>query len=209
MNLRSLLIDKDKALPGRDESIKISSNHFVNDNRILEPFPDGVRFADFGLGCFWGAERIFWSKQGVYSTAVGYMGGYTKNPTYEEVCSGLTGHTEVVRVFFNPSELSYKSLLQSFWESHNPTQGMRQGNDIGEQYRSVIYCTNDEQLELANKSKELFEKILINQEYKGITTEIDINQSSYAAEEYHQQYLAKNPDGYCGIKGTGCALPPL
>ena len=139
MNLRSLLIDEDKALPGRDESIKISSNHFVNDNRILEPFPDGVRFADFGLGCFWGAERIFWSKQGVYSTAVGYMGGYTKNPTYEEVCSGLTGHTEVVRVFFNPSELSYKSLLQSFWESHNPTQGMRQGNDLGTQYRSGIY----------------------------------------------------------------------
>jgi len=152
MNLRSLLIDEDKALPGRDESIKISSNHFVNDNRILEPFPDGVRFADFGLGCFWGAERIFWSKQGVYSTAVGYMGGYTKNPTYEEVCSGLTGHTEVVRVFFNPSELSYKSLLQSFWESHNPTQGMRQGNDMGTQYRSAIYTHDNLQEDLALES---------------------------------------------------------
>ncbi len=203
MNLRSLLIDEDKALPGRDESIKISSNHFVNDNRILEPFPDSVRFADFGLGCFWGAERIFWSKQGVYSTAVGYMGGYTKNPTYEEVCSGLTGHTEVVRVFFNPSELSYKSLLQSFWESHNPTQGMRQGNDMGTQYRSAIYTHDNLQEDLALESKEIYQKILLENSYGMITTEIRNENNFYYAEEYHQQYLAKNPNGYCGIGGLG------
>ena len=203
MNLRSLLIDEDKALPGRDESIKISSNLFVNDNRILEPFPDGVRFADFGLGCFWGAERIFWSKQGVYSTAVGYMGGYTKNPTYEEVCSGLTGHTEVVRVFFNPSELSYKSLLQSFWESHNPTQGMRQGNDMGTQYRSAIYTHDNLQEDLALESKEIYQKTLLENSYGMITTEIRNENNFYYAEEYHQQYLAKNPNGYCGIGGLG------
>ena len=203
MNLRSLLIDEDKALPGRDESIKISSNLFVNDNRILEPFPDGVRFADFGLGCFWGAERIFWSKQGVYSTAVGYMGGYTKNPTYEEVCSGLTGHTEVVRVFFNPSELSYKSLLQSFWESHNPTQGMRQGNDMGTQYRSAIYTHDNLQEDLALESKEIYQKTLLENSYGMITTEIRNENNFYYAEEYHQQYLAKNPNGYCGIGGVG------
>lgn len=203
MNLRSLLIDEHKALPGRDESIKISSNHFVNDNRILEPFPDGVHFADFGLGCFWGAERIFWSKQGVYSTAVGYMGGYTKNPTYEEVCSGLTGHTEVVRVFFNPSELSYKSLLQSFWESHNPTQGMRQGNDMGTQYRSAIYTHDSLQEDLALESKEIYQKTLLENSYGMITTEIRNENNFYYAEEYHQQYLAKNPNGYCGIGGLG------
>ena len=203
MNLRSLLIDEDKALPGRDESIKISSNHFVNDNRILEPFPDDIRFADFGLGCFWGAERIFWSKQGVYSTAVGYMGGYTKNPTYEEVCSGLTGHTEVVRVFFNPSELSYKSLLQSFWESHNPTQGMRQGNDMGTQYRSAIYTHDNLQEDLALESKEIYQKTLLENSYGMITTEIRNENNFYYAEEYHQQYLAKNPNGYCGIGGLG------
>ena len=203
MNLRSLLIDEDKALPGRDESIKISSNHFVNDNRILEPFPDGVGFADFGLGCFWGAERIFWSKQGVYSTAAGYMGGYTKNPTYEEVCSGLTGHTEVVRVFFNPSELSYKSLLQPFWESHNPTQGMRQGNDMGTQYRSAIYTHDSLQEDLALESKEIYQKILLENSYGMITTEIRNENNFYYAEEYHQQYLAKNPNGYCGIGGLG------
>ncbi len=203
MNLRLLLIDEDKALPGRDESIKISSNHFVNDNRILEPLPDGVRFADFGLGCFWGAERIFWSKQGVYSTAVGYMGGYTKNPTYEEVCSGLTGHTEVVRVFFNPSKLSYKSLLQSFWESHNPTQGMRQGNDMGTQYRSAIYTHDNLQEDLALESKEIYQKILLENSYGMITTEIRNENNFYYAEEYHQQYLAKNPNGYCGIGGLG------
>ena len=203
MNLRSLLIDRDKALPGRDEGIKISSNHFVNDNRILEPFPDGVCFADFGLGCFWGAERIFWSKEGVYSTAVGYMGGYTKNPTYEEVCSGLTGHTEVVRVFFNPSELSYKSLLQSFWESHNPTQGMRQGNDMGTQYRSAIYTHDNLQEDLALESKEIYQKTLLENSYGMITTEISNDNNFYYAEEYHQQYLAKNPNGYCGIGGLG------
>ena len=203
MNLRSLLIDEDKALPGRDESIKISSNHFVNDNRILAPFPDGVRFADFGLGCFWGAERIFWSKQGVYSTAAGYMGGYTKNPTYEEVCSGLTGHTEVVRVFFNPSELSYKSLLQSSWESHNPTQGMRQGNDMGTQYRSAIYTHDNLQEDLALESKEIYQKTLLENSYGMITTEIRNENNFYYAEEYHQQYLAKNPNGYCGIGGLG------
>ena len=206
MNLRSLLIDKDKALPGRDESIKISSNHFVNDNRILEPFPDGVRFADFGLGCFWGAERIFWSKQGVYSTAVGYMGGYTKNPTYEEVCSGLTGHTEVVRVFFNPSELSYKSLLQSFWESHNPTQGMRQGNDMGTQYRSGIYYSSDEEKEIIAETKQKYQSQLNLNGFGSITTEVKEARIFYYAEHYHQQYLAKNPDGYCALAGTGVKI---
>ena len=165
MNIKSHLIDKDRSLPGREEAIRISPNHFVNDNRILEPFPDGVVFADFGLGCFWGAERIFWTQDGIYSTAVGYMGGYTKNPIYEEVCSGLTGHTEVVRVFFNPLNISYKALLEVFWESHNPTQGMRQGNDMGTQYRSAIYTNNDLQEELALESKEIFQKSLLDNSY--------------------------------------------
>ena len=205
MNIKSLLIDKDRSLPGREEVIKISPNHFVNDNRILEPFPDSVIFADFGLGCFWGAERIFWTQDGIYSTAVGYMGGYTKNPTYEEVCSGLTAHTEVVRVFFNPSTISYKALLEVFWESHNPTQGMRQGNDMGTQYRSAIYTHNDLQRELALESKEIFQKSLLDNSYGAITTEIRNEENFYYAEEYHQQYLAKNPNGYCGIGGLGIA----
>ena len=203
MNIISHLIDKDRSLPGREEAIKISPNHFVNDNRILEPFPDGVVFADFGLGCFWGAERIFWTQDGIYSTAVGYMGGYTKNPIYEEVCSGLTGHTEVVRVFFNPLNISYKALLEVFWESHNPTQGMRQGNDMGTQYRSAIYTHNDLQGELALESKEIFQKSLLDNSYGTITTEIRNEKNFYYAEEYHQQYLAKNPNGYCGIGGLG------
>tara|TARA_B100000927_G_C16398083_1_gene442215 strand:+ start:125 stop:751 length:627 start_codon:yes stop_codon:yes gene_type:complete len=203
MNIKSLLIDESQALPGREVQIKISPNHFVNDNRILEPFPNGIEVADFGLGCFWGAERIFWSQEGIFSTAVGYMGGYTKNPTYEEVCSGMTGHTEVVRVFFDPSIFSYKNLLELFWESHNPTQGMRQGNDMGTQYRSAIYTHDVSQTELALESKEIYQKSLIDNSYGMITTEIRTEENFYYAEEYHQQYLAKNPNGYCGIGGLG------
>ena len=203
MNLRSLLIDKDKALPGRDESIKISSNHFVNDNRILEPFPEGVRFADFGLGCFWGAERIFWSKQGVYSTAVGYMGGYTKNPTYEEVCSGQTGHAEVVQIVFSQNDCSYKSLLKVFFESHDPTQGMRQGNDRGTQYRSAIIYKDENQYKTAVELKDSYNANLTSKGFNCVTTEIKSFDHYYLAESYHQQYLSKNPNGYCGIQGTG------
>lgn len=208
MNLRSLLIDEDKALPGRDESIKISSNHFVNDNRILEPFPDGVRFADFGLGCFWGAERIFWSLDGVDATAVGYMGGYTPNPTYEEVCSGMTGHTEAVRVIFDSKKISYEELLRVFWESHNPTQGMRQGNDLGTQYRSAVYTHNETQRKLALSSKDIYQLNLSEKSFGLITTEISNAESFYYAEDYHQQYLAKNPNGYCGIGGIGIDFRP-
>ena len=190
MNLRSLLIDKDKALPGRDEGIKISSNHFVNDNRILEPFPDGICFADFGLGCFWGAERIFWSLDGVDATAVGYMGGYTPNPTYEEVCSGMTGHTEAVRVIFDSKKISYEELLRVFWESHNPTQGMRQGNDLGTQYRSVIFYNSNEEKEIAEKKiKEINE----SGEYdKEVATDLRESVEFYEAEEYHQDFVEKN-----------------
>tara|TARA_B000000441_G_C21519449_1_gene219580 strand:+ start:22 stop:579 length:558 start_codon:yes stop_codon:yes gene_type:complete len=183
--------------------------HFVNKRSLFEDYPDNYQEIILGAGCFWGVERVFWQLEGVWVTYASYSGGKRPNPTYEQVCTGVTGHAETINVIYDDKIITTKDILKIFWECHDPTQGMRQGNDIGEQYRSVIYCTNDEQLELANKSKELFEKILINQEYKGITTEIDINQSSYAAEEYHQKYLAKNPDGYCGIKGTGCALPPL
>ena len=205
MNIKSLLIDKDRSLPGREEVIKISPNHFVNENRILEPFPDGIIFADFGLGCFWGAERIFWTQDGIYSTAVGYMGGYTKNPTYEEVCSGLTAHTEVVRVFFNPSTISYRALLEVFWESHNPTQGMRQGNDIGTQYRSAVFTENDEDLRLVRASLDQYQRCLDTVRAPEITTELRAGIPFYLAETYHQQYLAKNPNGYCGL--SGCQVP--
>ena len=203
MNLRSLLIDKDKALPGRDESIKISSNHFVNDNRILEPFPDGVRFADFGLGCFWGAERIFWNLKGVYVTSVGYAGGFTPNPTYEEVCSGKTGHAEVVQVVFDKQNCNYSDLLKLFFESHNPTQGMRQGNDRGTQYRSIILYKNEQQKVEANQIKDNYNQSLTKNGFNCITTEINEYKDYFLAEEYHQQYLAKNPNGYCGLQGTG------
>ena len=201
----STLINSTDALKGRQEPISLNQKHYISGRSLNGPWED-YDFCILGMGWFWGAERIFWSKQGVYSTAVGYMGGYTKNPTYEEVCSGLTGHTEVVRVFFNPSELSYKSLLQSFWESHNPTQGMRQGNDMGTQYRSAIYTHDNLQEDLALESKEIYQKILLENSYGMITTEIRNENNFYYAEEYHQQYLAKNPNGYCSLKGTGVKM---
>lgn len=195
----------DQALPGRATPLKVPDTHFVNGNRIQAPVPAGIEEAVFGLGCFWGAERKFWQLPGVYSTAVGYAGGPTRNPTYEEVCSGLTGHTEVVKVYYDPKKVSYEDLLRVFWESHDPTQGMRQGNDVGTQYRSAIYYSNDEQKEAAEHSKDVYQKRL-NQAGKGaITTEILAAPEFFYAEDYHQQYLAKNPGGYCGIGGCGVA----
>jgi len=196
-----------EALPGRDTPLEVPSSHYVNDHRIVPPFPDGMQVALFGLGCFWGAERKFWQLPGVYSTAVGYAGGYTQNPTYKEVCSGLTGHTEVVQVVFNPEAIKYAALLKVFWESHDPTQGMRQGNDVGTQYRSAIYAFSDEQLQQAKLSRELYAKQLAAAGHSQITTEIADAPIFYFAEDYHQQYLAKNPDGYCGLGGTGVSCP--
>jgi peptide-methionine (S)-S-oxide reductase len=193
----------DQALPGRDTPLKVPETHYVNGNRIQAPLPAGLEEAVFGLGCFWGAERKFWQQPGVYSTAVGYAGGFTRNPTYEEVCSGLTGHTEVVKVYYDPNKVSYEDLLRVFWESHDPTQGMRQGNDVGTQYRSAIYYANEDQKEAAEHSRDVYQKRL-NQAGKGaITTEIVAAREFYYAEDYHQQYLAKNPNGYCGIGGCG------
>jgi peptide-methionine (S)-S-oxide reductase len=185
----------------------VPDNHFVNGHRITPPFPDGMQTAVFGLGCFWGAERKFWQLGGVYSTAVGYAGGSTPNPTYKEVCSGMTGHTEVVLVVFDPAKIQYTTLLKTFWESHDPTQGMRQGNDVGTQYRSAIYCSNDEQRKQAEASRDAYAKLLAKAGYGDITTEVKAAPPFYYAEEYHQQYLAKNPDGYCGLGGTGVSCP--
>ena len=203
MDIKSLLIQPERALPGRETPILTSINHFVNNQKISPPFADHFDIADFGLGCFWGAERIFWSLVGVNATAVGYMGGYTPNPSYEEVCSGMTGHTEAVRVIFDSSIITYKDLLKVFWESHNPTQGMRQGNDMGSQYRSAIYTHDDNQNNLAISSQETFQLNLNEASIGPITTEIDSAKDFYYAEDYHQQYLAKNPNGYCGIGGIG------
>jgi peptide-methionine (S)-S-oxide reductase len=191
------------ALPGRGEPLRVPVRHFVNGNRIVAPFPDGHEVADFALGCFWGAERKFWQAPGVYSTAVGYAGGHTPNPSYEEVCSGGTGHAEVVRVVFDPTLVDYEELLKLFWESHDPTQGMRQGNDVGTQYRSAIYTTNAAQLAAAERSRAAYQPELVRAGYGAITTEIRPATQFYYAEEYHQQYLAKNPNGYCGIGGCG------
>lgn len=193
----------DQALPGRATPLKVPETHYVNGHRIQAPFPAGLEEAVFGLGCFWGAERRFWQQPGVYSTAVGYAGGLTPNPTYEEVCSGLTGHTEVVKVYYDPKKISYEDLLRVFWESHDPTQGMRQGNDVGTQYRSAIYYANDEQKEAAEHSKEVYQKRLNQAGKSAITTEILPAPEFYYAEDYHQQYLAKNPNGYCGLGGCG------
>jgi len=194
----------DRALPGRPAPIPTASKHFVNGHPLKAPFPEGLQQAVFALGCFWGAERKFWELgDGVYTTAVGYAGGHTPNPTYEETCSGLTGHTEVVLVVFDPAKVSYEELLKTFWESHNPTQGMRQGNDIGTQYRSAIYTFGEEQLAAAQASKASYNKALAAQGYGAITTEIAPSGAFYYAEDYHQQYLAKNPAGYCGLGGTG------
>ena len=204
---KNVLPTPDQALPGRETPMAVPEKHFVHDAPLLGPFAMDVDFAIFGLGCFWGAERKFWQREGVVSTAVGYAGGFTPNPTYEEVCSGLTGHSEVVLVVYEPAKVSYEQLLKMFWELHNPTQGMRQGNDIGTQYRSVIYCTTPEQLEAAKNSKDVFQAEL-NKAGKGeITTEIDEAPTFYFAEAYHQQYLAKNPEGSCGIGGTGVTCP--
>ncbi|WP_421866067.1 peptide-methionine (S)-S-oxide reductase MsrA [Parvibaculum sp.] len=196
-----------EALPGRDFEIPTASRHFVNGADLKGPYPAGSETAIFGLGCFWGAERKFWELPGVHVTAVGYAGGETPNPTYEEVCSGGTGHNEVVLVVYDPKELSYETLLKTFWESHNPTQGMRQGNDVGTQYRSGIYVTSPAQREAAEASKAAYAVELSKQGYGAITTEILDAPAFYFAEDYHQQYLAKNPAGYCGLGGTGVSCP--
>ncbi|NJL60923.1 MAG: peptide-methionine (S)-S-oxide reductase MsrA [Methylacidiphilales bacterium] len=195
------------ALPGRTQAMPVPANHFVNGNPLKPPFPEGMEIAMFGMGCFWGAERKFWELKGVFSTAVGYAAGYTPNPTYKEVCSGMTGHNEVVLVVFDPKVISYGDILKTFWESHNPTQGMRQGNDAGTQYRSGIYTYSDEQHHLAKVSRDMYQEALTKSSYGKITTEILVAPTFYYAEEYHQQYLAKNPGGYCGLGGTNVACP--
>ena len=195
------------ALPGRDQLLPVPDRHFVNDHPLKPPFPNGMETALFGLGCFWGAERCFWQAKGVYTTAVGYAGGYTPNATYEEVCSGLTGHNEVVLVVFDLQIVSYEALLKVFWEAHNPSQGMRQGNDVGTQYRSGIYTYSDAQKAAAIASRDAYQKVLSAAGYGAITTEIIDAPEFYYAEDYHQQYLAKNPGGYCGLGGTGVTCP--
>ncbi len=197
----------DQALIGRPEKMAVPEKHFVLGTRLSPPFPDGLELALFGMGCFWGAEKGFWSQPGVYSTSVGYAGGVTPNPTYREVCSGLTGHTEVVRVVFDPRVISYQRLLALFWEGHDPTQGMRQGGDVGTQYRSAAYTYGDAQAGEARESRASYQKALADSGHAEITTEIASAPEYFYAEDYHQQYLAKNPDGYCGHGGTGVACP--
>ena len=201
------LVTAADALPGRAEPMAVPSAHAVTGARLVPPFPEGMDSAVFGMGCFWGAERAFWTMSGVYSTAVGYAGGFTPNPTYEEVCSGLTGHAEVVRVVFDPGRLPYSVLLRTFWETHDPTQGMRQGNDVGTQYRSAIYTSGDAQRREAEGSREAYARSLLEARRGAITTEIAEAGAFFYAEAYHQQYLAKNPWGYCGIGGTGVRYP--
>jgi peptide-methionine (S)-S-oxide reductase len=196
-----------EALPGRTERMSVPARHFVNQAPLSPPFPAGLELATFGMGCFWGAERKFWERAGVFSTAVGYAGGMTPNPTYREVCSGLTGHTEVVQVVFDPKAVRYEDLLKLFWESHDPTQGMRQGNDHGTQYRSAIYFHGEAQQRAAEASRDAYAKAIGAAGHGPITTEIAPAPAFYYAEDYHQQYLAKNPDGYCGIGGTGVVCP--
>ncbi|XP_035472796.2 mitochondrial peptide methionine sulfoxide reductase isoform X1 [Scophthalmus maximus] len=195
------------ALPGRTDPITVSAKHNANGNRTVPPFPEGTETVVFGMGCFWGAERKFWRQNGVYSTQVGFAGGYTPHPTYREVCTGGTGHTEVVRVVFHPDKTSFANLLKVFWESHNPTQGMRQGNDGGTMYRSAIYTCSNPQLEEALASRDRYQKVLTEEGFGPITTEIAEGKTFYYAEDYHQQYLNKNPDGYCGLAGTGVSCP--
>jgi len=201
------MVTSEDALPGRDDTMPVPAKHDVLGTPIAPPFPDGLEQAIVGMGCFWGAERVFWQAPGVYTTAVGYAGGYTPNPTYEEVCSGRTGHTEAVLVVFDPAQTSYEEILRLFWESHDPTQVMRQGNDVGTQYRSAIYTTSDAQRAAAEASRELFQAELSRSGYGEISTEIAEAGPFYYAEPYHQQYLAKNPNGYCGLGGTGVACP--
>jgi peptide-methionine (S)-S-oxide reductase len=206
-SIKTQLPSKENALPGRTEKIPVPEKHFVNGARLVPPFPEGLKTATFGLGCFWGAEKLFWKLDGVYSTMVGYAGGQTPNPTYKEVCSGRTGHTEVVRVVYDPKKISYEDLLRAFWENHDPTQGMRQGNDVGTQYRSAIFTYDDEQQRAAESTRASYEAALSNAHHGKITTEIAKAPEFYYAEAYHQQYLAKNPDGYCGLGGTGVSCP--
>ena len=207
MKKMTKLLSPEQTMPGRADRMEVPDKHFVSGHALQPPFPAGMQQAVFGMGCFWGAERLFWKTKGVYSTAVGYAGGETRNPTYEEVCSGFTNHAEVVLVVFDPKVVSYEELLKVFWEGHDPTQGMRQGNDAGTQYRSTIYAYGDEQLRAAQKSKEVFEKALRAKGFGPITTEIRPAPEFYYAEDYHQQYLGKNPGGYCGLGGTGVSCP--
>ena len=207
MQKKSVMPAPDEALPGRDEKMAVAAEHFVNGNPLTPPFPENLQQVVLGLGCFWGAERTFWETEGVFTTAVGYSGGYTPNPTYQEVCSGNTGHNEVVLVVYDPEIISFEKLLKVFWEAHDPTQGMRQGNDAGTQYRSGIYTFNDEQFKQSEISRALYQSELGKAGYGMITTEIKPAGPFYYAEDYHQQYLAKNPGGYCGHGGTGVACP--
>jgi len=199
--------DAAEALPGRDTPIEVPERHTVLGTPLLPPFPEGIETVQLGLGCFWGAERIFWRLPGVYTTAVGYAGGYTPNPSYREVCSGRTGHTEVVLVAYDPKQVSFEQILKAFWEGHDPTQGMRQGNDVGTQYRSGIWVADDSQRERAEASKAMFQEKLREAGHGEITTEVSDSGCFFYAEPYHQQYLAKNPNGYCGIGGTGVSCP--
>ena len=204
---KTVMPTSQQALPGRDVEMLVEDPHFVNGNPVKPPFPVGMELAMFGLGCFWGAEKRFWQVHGVFSTAVGYAGGHTPNSTYEEVCTGMTGHNEVVRVVYDPEIVSYEALLGIFWESHDPTQGMRQGNDAGTQYRSGIYVYNNEQQQAAEVSRKRYQDILSGSGYGMITTEIRAAPEFYYAETYHQQYLARDPGGYCGLGGTGISCP--
>jgi len=204
---KTQMVSPEDALPGRSETMPVPARHDVLGTPIAPPFPDGLETAIVGMGCFWGAERVFWQAPGVYTTAVGYAGGFTKNPTYEEVCSGRTGHAEVVLVVFDPVKTSYDEILRLFWENHDPTQGMRQGNDVGTQYRSVILITSPAQREAAERSRAMFQQALAAEAYGRITTEIADAGDFFYAEPYHQQYLAKNPNGYCGLGGTGVSCP--
>ena len=202
-SFKNQIIAQNRALEGRQEKLVVTNEHYVHKRPITGPFQDSLEHISLGLGCFWGAEKKFWNQDGVYTTAVGYSGGYTQNPLYDEVCSGLTGHSEVVRVIYNPKKITLKHILSIFWESHDPTQGMRQGNDSGTQYRSAIYCYDKKQLKDALFSKNIYQKQLKTYGYGEITTEVTLNKEFFYAEDYHQQYLAKNPNGYCGLGGTG------
>jgi peptide-methionine (S)-S-oxide reductase len=206
-NAKLRMPDPTRALPGRETPVASGETHFVSGRRFLPPYPPGLEVADFALGCFWGAERLFWELDGVWTTAVGYQGGYTANATYQEVCSSGTGHTEVVRVVFDPTRISYETLLKTFFESHDPTQGMRQGADVGTQYRSAIFTHSEAQARAAEAAREAYAKALAAQGYPTVTTEIAPAPAFYFAEDYHQQYLAKNPRGYCGLAGTGVSCP--
>jgi peptide-methionine (S)-S-oxide reductase len=204
---KSRIPTKEEALPGRVQRLAVPARHHVLDAPLAPPYPQGLESAEFGMGCFWGAERKFWEAPGVFTTAVGYQGGHTPNPTYEEVCTGLTGHTEIVRVVWDPGVTDFGAMLRIFWENHDPTQGMRQGNDVGTQYRSAIYTSTPAQLEEAVRSRDAYQQALARSGYGPITTEVRAAPEFYFAEDYHQQYLAKNPWGYCGVGGTGVSCP--